>query len=81
MMQNHLKLQQFRQQIRGKFCFSLFWTVEHRSEGLGIVTNVIIPVYNVHLSHEKNPGWLGYIGDEILPSCIGIIINHYKDPY
>ncbi len=39
------------------------------------------------VSHEKNLGWLGYIGDEILPSCIiqlyymGIIINHYKDPY
>ena len=30
---------------------------------------------------EKNPGWLGYIGDDKLPSYIGIIINHYKDPY
>ena len=28
------------------------------------------------LSHEKNHGWLAYIGDEILPSYIGIIINH-----
>ena len=27
------------------------------------------------------PGWLGYIGDDILPMYIGIIINHYKDPY
>ena len=26
-----------------------------------------------HVSNEKNPGWLGYIGDEILPSYIGII--------
>ena len=34
-----------------------------------------------HQSHEKNPGWLGYIGDEILPSYTGIIINHCKDPY
>ena len=34
------------------------------------------------LSNEKRaPGWLCYIGDEILPSYIGIIINHYKDPY
>ena len=33
------------------------------------------------LSNEKNPGWLGYTGDEILPSYIGIIISHYKDPY
>ncbi len=29
----------------------------------------------------KNPGWLGYIGGEILPSFIGIAINHYKDPF
>ena len=31
----------------------------------------------IHLSHEKNPGWLGYIRDEKLPSYIGIIISHY----
>ena len=30
--------------------------------------------------HEKYPGWLDCIGDEILPSYIGIIINDYKDP-
>ena len=30
---------------------------------------------------KKNPGWLGYKGDEFLPSYIGIIKNHYKDPY
>ena len=32
-------------------------------------------------SHEKRaPGWLDYIGDEILPSYyIGILINDYKD--
>ena len=33
------------------------------------------------LSYEKYPGWLGYIGHEKLPNYIGIIINHYKDPY
>ena len=33
------------------------------------------------MSSEKNPGCLGYIGDEILPSYVGIIISHYKDPY
>ena len=34
------------------------------------------------MSHEKRgPGWLGYIADDILPSYIGIKINHYKDPY
>ena len=33
-----------------------------------------------HWSNEKNLGWLGYIGDEILPSYRGIIIDHYKDP-
>ena len=26
------------------------------------------------------PGWLSYIGDEILPSYIGIVIRPYKTP-
>ena len=30
---------------------------------------------------DQNPGWLGYIGDEILPSYVGIVINHSKDPH
>ena len=30
---------------------------------------------------EGPPGWLGFIGDEILPTYIGIIISNYKDPY
>ena len=36
-----------------------------------------------HLSNEKRaPGWLGCIGDDELPSYIGIFsINHCKDPY
>ena len=34
------------------------------------------------MSHEKQtPGCLEYIGDEKLPSYVGIIVNHYKDPY
>ena len=33
------------------------------------------------LSNEKHPGGLVYMGDEKLPSFIGIIINHYKDPF
>ncbi len=37
----------------------------------------LIPECNKHqLSNEKNPGWLVYIGGEILPSYIGIIIGH-----
>ena len=35
----------------------------------------------INLSNEKNPGWLFGIGDEILLIYMGIIINHYKDPY
>ena len=33
---------------------------------------------------EKKPSSLGFIWDEILPSYVGIIMNHYKiykDPY
>ena len=32
-------------------------------------------------SDQSAPLWLGYIGDEILPSYVGIIIVHYEDPY
>ncbi len=37
--------------------------------------------WELQVSNEKNPGCLGYIGDEILPSYMGIIINHCKYPY
>ena len=33
------------------------------------------------MSNEKEPGCLGYVEDEILPSFVGIMINHYTDPY
>ena len=33
------------------------------------------------MGSDQNPGWLGYIGDGILPSYIGVIISQYKDPY
>ena len=34
------------------------------------------------MSNEKRaPGYLLYIVDEKLPSYMGIIMNHYKDPY
>ena len=28
---------------------------------------------HTQMSNEKSPGWLGYIGDGILPSYIGIV--------
>ena len=31
--------------------------------------------------NEKHLGCLGYIGDDKLPSYVGILINPYKDPY
>ena len=30
------------------------------------------------LSNEKKPGCLGYIGDDELPSYMGIILCHYE---
>ena len=30
---------------------------------------------------KRAPGCLRYIGDEKLPSYVGIILNHEKDPY
>ena len=32
------------------------------------------------MSNEKNPGWLGYVGD-YTTQVYTIIVNHYKDPY
>jgi len=32
-------------------------------------------------NEKRAPDWLGYIGDEIPPNYIGIMINHYNDPY
>ena len=37
---------------------------------------------NITWAMEKRlPGCLGDFGDEILPSFVGITIEHYKDPY
>ena len=33
------------------------------------------------VSNDKNPGCLVFLSGVILPSYIGIIISHYKDPY
>ncbi len=35
------------------------------------------------MSNDKNPGCFGYLGDEKLPSYVGIrdyFVNHHKDP-
>ena len=44
----------------------------HKIMGWNVDQNPEIASPN-QLSNEKNPGWLGYIGDEILPRYIGII--------
>ena len=41
----------------------------------GIQTPFVPKTHNLHLSNEKSPGWLVYIGGEILPSYIGIIMG------
>ena len=45
--------------------------------------NVDVGMLEKQVSNEQKGPWLGqgYIGDEKLPSYIGIIINHNKDPY
>ena len=49
---------------------------------MSLATQASQGVEKKDVSNEKKPkGWLGHIGDEILPSDIGLIINHYKDPY
>ena len=39
------------------------------------------PFAESHESNEKNPGLGDSFGDDILPSYVGIVINHSKDPY
>ena len=49
---------QFLDDVFAEFFFGEFWDAN----------------LNKYVSNEKRaPGWLGYIGDEILPSYIGII--------
>ena len=33
------------------------------------------------MSSNQITGYLLYLGDEILPSDMGIILNHFKNPY
>ena len=37
--------------------------------------------YMIYMSHEKNPGWLDYIGDYTTQLYRDYFINHCKDPY
>ena len=30
---------------------------------------------------DSTPGWLGFVGDGMLPSYMGFLIDHYNDPY
>ena len=30
---------------------------------------------------KGTPGYFGFMGDEMLPRYVGILINHHKDPY
>ena len=46
-----------------------------------MIYQVVLPsLKEPHLSNEKKLGWLGYIGDKILPSYVGNIRSHCKDP-
>ena len=46
------------------------------------VVQLATSVINIpQVSNEKNPGWLGYIGDYTTQLYRDYFINHYKDPY
>ena len=44
------------------------------SESLGGIVWVVFCCWctHIYMSNEKKTGWLGYIGDEILPNYMGI---------
>ena len=46
----------------------------------GIYGRISLRCGGTKLNKEKKPGWLGYIGDEILPSYLEIIIRPYNKP-
>ena len=52
-------------------------TPEHPWTKKKPISKINLERTNALKPHKKKPGWLGYIGI-ILPSYIGIIINHYK---
>ncbi len=54
---------------------SVFWGLGGKNRTHGI------PTFTGAMKKTERLVGLQYIGDEILPSFIGIIINHYKDPY
>ena len=55
------------------------------SKGWGGVLTLEIYMFFLHEPRKnpgkRAPGCLLYIGDEILPNYMGIMINHYKDLY
>ncbi len=53
-------------------------SIEHASDAAWIA---IGEYAKTSWAMKKTPGCLGYLGDEILPSYVATIINHYKDPY
>ena len=59
----------FFQEIR---CFPQLWEVENGAHDFGRKAR------GYQLNNEKNTGCLGYIGDDKLPSYIGIIIKYNK---
>ena len=66
-------------------CFGGVYTtgsmVHNRRVG-AVVPTILPSLSKRHLSNETNLGWLGYIGDEKLPSYIGHYNKPlYKDPY
>ena len=59
-------------------CCTLYWLEPHIC--IHFCGQGSIPILLNHMSNEKKPGCLGYIGDEILPRYVGVIIDNYKDP-
>ena len=57
---------------------------QYGEEGRGFggeVVALVLLFCNLSSVFIKTPGWLFYKEDEKLPSYIGIIMSHYKDPY
>ena len=70
--------------LRGIHVSQAFWRLMTETDvlhSLAFATGAENNLISCQLSYEKKPGCLGFIGDEILPSYMGILINHCKDPH
>ena len=61
-------------------CFEQLWVkIGEKGSRQNFRRKTVVDFF--YMSNQQKQGCFGYIGDELLPSYVWILINHYKDPY